>query len=312
MSVRWRAAATILAALSATFLFAAPAFAARYAASVSFVSHGHGEIAGISSIGDEVSVTTARGRLLTRYSGPGNTTPKGLSGRLGRFGRVSLRFVPSGKPQVRHRPAKCSGLPGTTRYWKGTFVGSVRFTPENGPGFISHDRRFNGYLQTWPRWDCGQDLSPLPKFDSDAGGIDVTAISCDGRSFSVNEEVDPATPPSPDEPWAPVVYAASWTKRLGAVNVTYSVNAEGRPETAVFAAGLESATITPPPPFHGEARLDRAADGSWTWAGSLSARFPGRTVSLAGPEFKPVVWTYEPRPYTGFVFAIQSPCGTFP
>lgn len=308
----WKAVATALAALSATLLFAAPAFASRYAASVSFVSHGHGEIAGVSSFGDEVSVTTSRGRLWTRYSGPGHTSPKGISGRLGRFGRVSLRFVPSGKPRLGHRPDKCSGSPETIRYWKGAFVGSLRFRPENGPGFSTHDRRFDGYLQTVPNWNCGQGHSPVPKFDPDAGGIDVTAINCDGRSFTVNDEVEPATPPSPEEPGASVTYEASWTKHLGAVEVTYSVNAEGRPETAVFAEGLESATITPPPPFHGEARLDRTADGSWTWEGSLSARFPGRTVALAGAGFKPVVWTYEPRPYTGFIFAIKSPCGTFP
>jgi hypothetical protein len=148
---------------------------------------------------------------------------------------------------------------------------------------------------------------PDPQFDPDAGGIDVLAYNCDGRDFQANVEVEPATPPSPDEPATPADFSASWTKSVGVAKVRYSISVEGGPETAIFADDLSRGTIEPPPPFHGEATILKQGDG-WTWSGSLSARFPGRTVRLTGPGFEPKVTTFKPRPYTGYAFSYFVPC----
>ncbi|HEY1285029.1 MAG TPA: hypothetical protein VGF04_02980, partial [Solirubrobacterales bacterium] len=63
----------------------------------------------------------------------------------------------------------------------------------------------------------------------------------------------------------------------------------------------------PPSPFHGQATIRRQGEG-WEWSGSLSARFPGRTVRLTGPGFEPFVTTFKPRAYTSFLFAYAARC----
>ncbi|HEX6602047.1 MAG TPA: hypothetical protein VF030_05345, partial [Solirubrobacterales bacterium] len=50
---------------------------------------------------------------------------------------------------------------------------------------------------------------------------------------------------------------------------------------------LTSASLTPPPPFHGTARYQAFPDGSNTWSGNLSVNFPGAPrFPLTGPSFE--------------------------
>jgi hypothetical protein len=190
--------------------------------------------------------------------------------------------------------------------WQGKFSGAVRFAPDAHLRGFTRAGSFAGSLQTLPRWHCGPE-EPPPVFDPDAGGVDINAFNCDGRAFGANVEVKPATLPSPDEPQTPASFSASWTRTVGIAKVTYSIFVEGGPETAVFSGALSRGTIRPPSPFRGEATILKQGDG-WTWSGSLSARFPGRTVRLAGPGFEPRVRTYTPRPSTSFLFAYSVRC----
>jgi hypothetical protein len=301
--------------LGAGLLSAAPA-SARYVANVELAPPGKStsfRSTSLWSYGGRVSIFSSGGPrrgLTAGYSGPGRTSLEGITGQLGRFGSVDLDFTPDGAPERTRRPKPCKGAP--FRYsWKGTFRGSVRFAPDAGlEGVTIRDGRFDGEVATYPRWHCGSSEkgdSELP-FDPNAGGVFVHADSCDGFGFDANVEVRPATPPSPDEAPTPVDFSAHWTKTIGEVEVLYSLEVEGGPETAVFGDGLASATLRPPKPFHGVAELARRADGSWEWTGTLSASFPGRTVSLVGPEVRTVVSTYEPRPNTGFVLLVYVPC----
>jgi hypothetical protein len=112
--------------------------------------------------------------------------------------------------------------------WKGTFRGSIRFDPDaHLPGFVRKGS-FEGTVQTVPCWNCPRASKP-PSFDPGAGGIDVDATSCDGRSFDANVEVDPATPPPPPGGGeaTPADFNASWTKSVGIARVTYSIWVEG-------------------------------------------------------------------------------------
>jgi hypothetical protein len=289
---------------------ASPAQGARYAANVQ-VRESPTRIGLVSGFGKEVSIvapTTRRHSLFARYSGPGRTTRRGVFGRLGRFGSVALRFQSEGKPSMMRRPDSCTGGPKVWVTWKGTFSGSIRFDPdEHLHGFVRKGS-FEGTVQTVPRWNCPRASKP-PSFDPSAGGIDVDATNCDGRSFDANVEVKPATPPPPgeDEEATPAYFTASWTKSVGIAQVTYSISVEGGADTAVFSDNLSEGTIQPPAPFQGQATLRRQAEG-WEWNGSLSARFPGRTIRLAGPGFEPFVTTFKPRPNTFFVFAYDVRC----
>jgi hypothetical protein len=289
---------------------APPAQGARYFASVQ-VPQNPAHIGSISGFGKEVSITawtTRRDSLLTTYSGPGRTSRRGVFGRLGRFGSVALRFRPKGKPRRIARPDSCSGGPKVWVIWKGTFRGSIRFHPDAHLPGLARRGSFTGLLETAPRWHCPQSEIP-PTFDPSAGGIDVEATNCDGRSFGATVEVDPATPPPPpgDGEATPAHFSASWTKAVGIARVSYSISVEAGAETAVFADDLSEGTIKPPSPFQGQATIRRQGEG-WEWSGSLSARFPGRTVRLTGTGFEPFVTTFKPRPHTSFLFLYSVRC----
>ncbi len=171
---------------------------------------------------------------------------------------------------------------------KGTFKGSIGFDPDaHLPGF-ARTGSFAGQIETVPRWHCPAFLKP-PTFDPGAGGINVNATNCDdGRNFGASVEVDPATPPPPpgDGEATPAAFSASWTKSIGIARVSYSISVEGGAGTAVFSGDLSEGTIKPPSPFHGQATIRRQGEG-WEWSGSLSARFPGRTVRLTGRALSP-------------------------
>lgn len=310
LGVGGKAALAGLVALVSVSALASPAQGARYAASVQVRESPTG-IGSVSGFGKEVSImasTTRRDSFFASYSGPGRTTRRGVFGRLGRFGSVELRFRPEGKPSRVRRPDSCTGGPRVWLTWKGTFRGSIRFDPDaHLPGF-ARTGSFTGQVETVPRWHCSQAVKP-PGFDPSAGGIDVDATNCDGRSFDANVEVDPATPPPPpgDGEATLADFNASWTKSVGNVRVTYSISVEGGADTAVFSDDLSEGTIKPPSPFHGQATIRRQGEG-WEWSGSLSARFPGRTVRLTGPGFEPFVTTFKPRPYTLFLFDYAVSC----
>lgn len=297
-----------LATFAVATSLAAPARGAEYIADVA-IPKGPMNVSYVVGFGDEVSIAALSPRrnfLSARYSGPGRTTRRGVFGRLGRFGSVALRFEPEGKPAREHRPHFCTGGPRIVLRWKGTFSGSVRFTPDANLAGFARTGNFEGTVQTTPRWRCPR-LEAPPEFHPDAGGVNVFASNCDGRNLQATVEVDPATPSSPDEPPVTADFSGSWTKSVGIARVTYTVFAEGGPHTAVFNDDLSEGTIKPPPPFHGEARILRQGDG-WAWTGSLSARFPGRTVSLTGPGFEPYVTTFKPRPNTSFFFSYSVRC----
>lgn len=305
-----KAALAGLVALVSIAALASPAQGATYVASVQVRESPTG-IGSVWGAGKEVSIAARNARrdsLSATYSGPGRTTRHGVFGRLGRFGSVALRFRPKGRPFRLPRPESCTGGPKVWLRWKGTFRGSVRFRPDARlPGF-ARTGSFTGEVETVPRWHCPQTEKPS-SFDPSAGGIDVVASNCDGRSFGAVVEVDPATPPPPpgDGKATPADFSASWTKSVGIARISYSISIEGGADTTVFADDLSEGTIKPPSPFHGQATIRRQGEG-WEWSGSLSARFPGRTVRLTGPGFEPFVTTFKPRPYTSFLFADAVPC----
>lgn len=304
LGARKKAVLAGLVALMYIAALASPAQGARYAASVQ-LPEGSARIGFVSGFGKEVSImvaTTGRDPLFASYSGPGRTTRRGTFGRLGRFGSVALRFQSEGKPSWVRRPDSCIGGPKVGVTWRGTFSGSIRFDPDAHLHSFVHKGSFEGTVQTVPRWHCPQAVK-APSFDPSAGGINVSATNCDGRGFNATVEVDPATPPPPwgDEEATPANFNASWTKSVGIARVTYSISVEGGADTAVFSDDLSEGTVKPPPPFHGQATIRRQGEG-WEWSGSLSARFPRRTVRLAGPGFEPFVTTFKPRPSTSFLF----------
>jgi hypothetical protein len=247
-----------LMALMSVAVLASPAQGARYAASVQ-VRESPTRIGWVSGFGKEVSIaapTAGRDSLFAMYSGPDRITRRGMFGRLGRFGSVALRFQPEGKPSSARRPGSCTGGPKFRWTWEGKFKGLIQFDPDAHLRGFARTGSWTGQVETVPRWHCRQAVKPS-SFDPGAGGINVDATNCDGRSFDANVEVKPATPPPPqgDEEATPAYFNASWTKSVGIAHVTYSISVEGGADTAVFSDDLSEGTIQPPAPFHGQATI---------------------------------------------------------
>jgi hypothetical protein len=60
----------------------------------------------------------------------------------------------------------------------------------------------------------------------------------------------------------------------------------GDPEDFTVKPGLRRATVRPPKPFEGSAKLVRNADGSIEWSGSLAVSLPGApSLPLTGGPF---------------------------
>lgn len=310
LGARGKAVLAGLVGLVSVAALAPAAQGAKYVATVE-MPESPARFASVSGFGKEVSIValaTRRNSLFARYSGPGRTTKRGVFGRLGRFGSIALPFRPQGKPTRQVRPRSCTGGPEVWLTWKGTFRGSIRFKPDAHLRGFARTGSFAGRIETVPRWHCHSAIES-PTFDPGAGGINLDASNCDGRSFGATVEVDPATPPPPpgDGEATPAYFSASWTKSVGVARVSYSISVEGGADTATFVDDLSEGTIKPPSPFHGQATIRREGEG-WEWSGSLSARFPGKTVRLAGPEFEPFVNTFRPRPGTFFSFFTNRSC----
>ena len=156
-----------------------------------------------------------------------------------------------------------------------------------------------------PHWNCPETVEE-PAFNPHAGGVDVTAISCDGRSFDANIEVDPPARAEGFE-LPPAHFTATWTRTVGIARVAYGIQADGGANTALFSNDLSEGTVKPPAPFFGEATIRRQGE-DWEWSGSLGAHFLGHAVPLTGPDFEPIVTTFNPSPGSLEFIAVSKRC----
>jgi hypothetical protein len=203
---------------------------------------------------------------------------------LGKFGRVALRFRPSGPPKVQHEAGReCKGRDSTEQ--KGHFVGSFRFRGERGFTSVRASSA-NGQVFRSFKKVCKRPHEPS------GGGTESKAVSLgayvkgdpDKAAFGAYELAPTSSFGSEN-----VDYTASAGERRGRMTITHSANAFA--EASTFAVSNPSvspttASVAPPFPFAGTATLERNPSGASSWSGNLSADLPGLgTVPLTGPSF---------------------------
>jgi len=232
--------------------------------------------------GNQVSLTVTRGPSAASYLTRGNASPGGIRARLGRFGRIAVRFKPSGRVSRRKPPRGCDGKPSIVR--SGVFVGTIRFRGEDG--YVSIDaRRAKGRSTTLRRWRCG------------TRGRERARISARLKRAGFEEAKLEATTPNDrvsflasglhvkDGP-SLIFFAASTTERRGSVRIARFVfRISGKGRTFSFSRSPRAATVRPPKPFHGSAEFG-ADGGTPSWTGNLSVSLPGAKLDLTGPVFK--------------------------
>ncbi len=249
----------------------------------------------VIGIGDIVALEVSRnrggtspslkhGRAVTAYVARGTVTPGRIEASFGDFGRISVRFRPSGRvlrSTPRHR---CKGADRFTRRF-GVFAGTVRFTGEGGYVAV-RAHRAKGLVRSPIHLHCA------------ARGFNLRA-----RRFSRPAGRSPRSTPSIlDAHWRQALsstdfFAFQVSKRtlylvvveqsMGSMaEVRYAV-AIGPSKTFVRDDALTSATLKPPAPFHGRGVYSAAPDGTKSWTGSLSVAFPGAPrFPLTGTQFE--------------------------
>jgi len=211
------------------------------------------------------TVLTASKGLLgsTSYSVAGSMNGDVLAVLMGRFGRVNVKFKPTGKASSTAPPDGCKGKPAVLL--RGSFFGQMTFTGEDQ--YFSIKRTHAPGVVREARWDC----SVLRQRDEEPRGLRkgvsaLAARSADGsRFFAVLGNVLERRLP---------VFLVGVSARRGAVSVERRAIAIG-PSSGLDEA-QRSVTVQPSTPFYGTATFDPTGPESHRWAGTLGVSLPGR------------------------------------
>jgi hypothetical protein len=236
------------------------------------------------------------------YQALGTVTPTKIHASFAQFGKVSLRFHPSGRVLHNHSSPGDKECPrGAARL--GDFTGTFSFRGEGNYTTVSAHRIPGGVGALTAPIDHREELS--------LGCPNANRHSYIVPPGQVPESVHEN--PSSSQELIAVAATPSETVAFGAVSFSF-VTPGAKPDSCLFVALTEEArelvqiarvvfgagpasqcpfaespasAVTPPPPFSGTATLQRGADGSTSWTGSLSVPMQGRgLVALTGPAFK--------------------------
>lgn len=222
---------------------------------------------------ERIFISVARKGSTASYGAPVRMTATTISADLGSLGKVDLHLNPSG--EKRTIPIKC-GKGDTFTYEPGVYEGVLEFKGEDGYTAVSATR-----LPLRPQLAsfCGGGSGYGESISSDIPGARLRGVSyAHGRtlSFQVNK----------NRPGAPTVYEASLRERRDGILIGREVWGVTSAAAFRFQPDLQTATLSPSPPFSGSASISRNRNSvSPIWTGSLALDFPGRSdVPLAGPS----------------------------
>lgn len=280
--------ALVLAAASIATLFAPPAATAKPgyvvipAQRLGSLELGgtRGFRIGIAQEGGRVELTASGGETAAIYIVRRRGLPLGrIEARFPGVGRVSLRFVPSGKPQ--REPPFCKGRAAIKQ--PGTFRGLIRFRGERGFTRATATRA-KGYVYRSFKEVCKRSEV---ESGTETPGYSLAALSRSrsGRvvSFSAFRSTEESVLYGETYYWATVL---EMRRRMRIARIA---TAEGAPITFAVEGPPERpdvASVAPPPPLSGSARFRAQPGVPPEWQGSLAVDLPGAgTVSLTGPSF---------------------------
>ncbi len=215
--------------------------------------------------------------------------------KLGSLGRVSLRFLPSGRVRKHHNSNACKGRPAITEY--GTFVGHVELNGEGGylhasftraKGEITHSFRLEcreGEAQDFGPKSLREYVEPSFGFIFSPGDGNVSLLYAasrqHGRYIGIRAAHREGYPPGAE------VTLGTLESQSG-MAIGRDAYLEGFPGTLLTSLPEEhpaTATLAPPPPFFGEAHYLEKSATSHSWTGTLGVHLPGLTLPLTGPGF---------------------------
>ena len=215
-----------------------------------------------------------------------------VRGRFGSLGSFSLRFRPNGHVREYGVPGHCEGQPEITEY--GRFVGHVAFHGEGNYLDLSSAGR-KGELTRSPRFICEKSQGfHLPSerlrayvapgsFFSTEGNIALLYASkrSHGRYVGITAGHEAESPPGAQVRFG--MFESRGEMAIGRYVLSWAPR--GTLLTSLPGVHPATATLAPPPPFHGEARYQEKSAHSGTWTGDLGVDLPGSKLPLTGPGF---------------------------
>ncbi|HVY79222.1 MAG TPA: hypothetical protein VG898_12005 [Solirubrobacterales bacterium] len=216
--------------------------------------------------GDVLVFVTAR-TSAALYFVPAEVTESSIEADLGRVGRISVDFVPSGTAK-QERP-QC-GKPVAVQ--AGSYVGAIDFEGEEGFSEV-HATSATGEAKFTLSFGCGAVRSEGT--GGHAPGARLTAHGPGGKFEFEGRKNSPSRPAR---------FSATIEEKRGPMAIVRAVAVKAGPAAFDYDVPAGTATVSPPPPFDGAATFRRGRGKSTTWRGDLSVDFPGRAdVRLAGP-----------------------------
>jgi hypothetical protein len=237
------------------------------------------------------------------------TGANGLRATFGDRGQMRMRFRPSGRARYgpSRRPCRRADRR-VTRF--GTFVGTFRFTGENGYTKI-RIRRVRGRVVSPASPRCRRSFGRNPR------GTATIWKALAAPPVAVRKSLDRRAAAEASAllggPSRRVTFlGASWRQGLtaqsfGAIEIgplgtlclAAALHTEGRlgvfrialaagsPASLSVDDSLSLARVRPPLPFSGSATFEHFDDGTTSWTGTLAVSFPGAPrLPLTGPPFK--------------------------
>jgi hypothetical protein len=233
--------------------------------------------------GGQVTLTASHKGSSASYTAKGLVSATQIKARLGRLGRVSVRFQSHGNPKhVPFPQGNCRG--GDETVESGTWVGQIEFEGEQAYTAV-HATRAKGKVSNSEKLSCGKHQGKEgtpPGFQWTILSASSNARSVFSTAFLVSSDAHPDLDGSS--------FGASLLEahRRG-MSIVRSINADAKSDAFTVSeegGHVISATIAPPVPFKGTATFQQTKGQKGSWSGTLAGDFPGRgEVTLAGPEF---------------------------
>lgn len=231
-------------------------------------------------------------QAVTAYVARGTVTPRRISASFGKFGKLDVRFRPSGRVLKSPSRKRCRGVDHFTSKL-GVFVGGFRFSGEkNYVALRSH--RAKGRIRSPLRLHCASSrfrfrpgasprARPVPQHPS---FVPTFLVASNRHGVSATELIALSGGKT-------ALFLALTEEGLGSLaRIRYALTTQPSKGAIAFNDALTSASIEPPSPFHGRGIYRAAPDGTKSWTGPLSASFPGAPrLPLAGEEFRTTLET---------------------
>lgn len=212
----------------------------------------------------------------TEYLTRGAIKGDAIKADFGDLGRVSMRFIPSSA-----RPSSwCDRIRKRVVDRRGLFVGSLHFRGEGG--YLEFDRRRAAGWQATLVAGSRCEEAPAPEHHNPSHRRKLTRFYAGFRRGVGSVEF-----------WAETnrkgrVQYEAVAETGGEQMATYRhAFVEASPQTFATDGPLSFLSVSPPYPFSGTGLVQRNANGSRSWSGTLGVSFPGdAALGLTGPAFR--------------------------